>query len=500
MNLLIQKLTARRLLLSSIIVFLLSLLVGMGIVMHSELIAQKREKERASQVAASQTGKLRHVIENLLYTSRTVETLLTEGNGNIENFDQIMEDVLDNYPIKNISLAPDGIITQTYPYKGNEAAIGHNLLEDPKRAVESKEAMDSGKLTLSGPYDLRQGGFGAVGRLPIFLTNESGDTYFWGFVCVTLEFPKALKEAQMQSLVNQGYTYELWRIQPDTKQKQVFMKSDKKQNGVSVDESFALVNAVWTLSLAPEKGWMNIELFCFKIALAFFFSVLISLLYKNIVKLAVSHNDLDKSIRQQAANYEQLNQLNRELRDFRHDIKNHMLSLSILLRKEDISGASDYITSISETLASTARMINTENYVFDALLAEKTAAARKKNIQVESEIFIGKQLKIKNTDWSILFGNILDNAIESCEKLIDRPSKINIYVQYKKNVLHVRIENTAPEKPLNNEWHFKTTKNDPANHGIGLKQIQAIVRNYGGVLETNYDNGNFALSFMLIDV
>lgn len=113
---------------------------------------------------------------------------------------------------------------------------------------------------------------------------------------------------------------------------------------------------------------------------------------------ARNRSELNLSLRQQDSNYRDMNQLNEELRFFRHDIKNHMLSLSSLLEKEDISQAKSYIEALSDTLAATAKIVNTENYIFDAILAEKTEKAKARHIQVENEVLIGKQLNIKNSE------------------------------------------------------------------------------------------------------
>lgn len=484
----------------TLFVFILALIIAFTAVGISELYYEKNEKIRTDQIANSQVEKLQHVINGLLFTTRTVEALLQEGNGTIEKFDWIMEVVLKGYDVRNISLAPDGIVTQTYPYEGNESAIGHNLLEDPARSIEAQAAKDSRQLTLAGPYILRQGGFGAIGRLPIYLEKDNESEAFWGFVCVTLEFPQSLKNAQLDSLEKQKYSYELWRIQPDNLEKQIITRSNTALCGTPCQKSFSLPNSTWYLSLTPVGGWLNLPLLLIKSAIALIFAFLIALLYKNILELARNRNELDISIQQQAVNYKQMNQLNDELRVFHHDVKNHMLSLSSLLKKENITQAQEYIASISDTLNAATKIVNTENYIFDALLAAKIDKAREKNIQVESEVFINKQLRVSNTHWSILFGNALDNAIEACELVTTTPPMIRILIKYKGNILQVKISNTTDQKPFSSGGLFKTTKKDYLNHGIGLKNIRTVVKSYGGTLETRCEDGIFDLSFVLFDV
>lgn len=484
----------------SVLAFLLIFMLSLGIAGWSMLNLFLRERERARQIVSGQADKIQYVMENQLYTTHTVEALLKQGNGKIDNFEQLMAELFEEHSIKNISLIPEGTVTQIYPLEGNEAAMGHNLFTDPERKTEAIAARDSKKLTLSGPFPLKQGGYGVVGRLPIYMAEGHNAETFWGFVGIVLNFPEALNSAQMQHLETQGYTYELWRIHPDTGKRQIIMQSQEPLTQNPQEESFPLPNSTWTLSLAPKDGWLNNYVLFFRCSISLIISVLASLLYKNILELARNRNELDISIHQQASNYQELNQLNEELRIFRHDIKNHMLSLSSLLEKEDISQAKLYMASLSDTLSATHKIVNTENYIFDAILAEKTEIASSKHILVEREVLIGKQLHINNSDWSILFGNALDNAIEACEKVTASPAKITIFIQYTGNILQTRISNTVVEKPLMSQKQLLTTKSDPKNHGLGLKNIQTVVRKYNGVLETSYEDGIFTLSFLLFDV
>lgn len=480
-------------------VLIAAFILALGIVGFFIKSDADRNKERADQLASLQAGKLQHVIDNLLFITNTVDAFLKEGNGTIEHFDWIMMNIMKDYPIKNIALAPNGIIAQIYPYEGNEAAMGHNLLTDPQRSAEAKLAKDTGKLTISGPFELRQGGVGAIGRLPVYLENKENHKYFWGFICVTLEFPEALKSAQLDSLEQQGYAYELWRVKPDSGERQVFMRSVKQLEASPREASVTVPNSVWMLSLAPVNGWIDFSRLVFGIILALVFSLLAALLYKNVLELAWNRNELDGSIRQQADNYRRLNQLNEELHRFKHDSKNHLLSLSHLLAHKDIEKAQEYLASISVALNGAGSIINTENYVFDALISQKTEEARRKGIQVESEIIIDKQLGITNTDWSILFGNALDNAIEACVK-VKGESRIHLMVRHNGNMLQVRIANTAAQRPEEGGRYFKTTKIKEDGHGFGLSNVEAAVKRYHGVLETGFEEGMFTLSFLLFDV
>jgi PAS domain S-box-containing protein len=94
--------------------------------------------------------------------------------------------------IRNFSLAPGGVQRYVYPFRGNEAALGHDLLSDPRPGVgaDVRRAVETRKMALSGPYELRQGGLGLVARKALFV-----DRAFWGLATMAIDIPPLFREA-----------------------------------------------------------------------------------------------------------------------------------------------------------------------------------------------------------------------------------------------------------------------------------------------------------------
>ena len=199
-----------------------------------------------------------------------------------------------------LQLAPGGIVTYVVPLAGNEKAIGHNLVKDPLRDREAILARDSGKLTLAGPFNLVQGGFGAVGRLLVYLENGKDKPLFWGFTSVLLRFSLVLRGVRLEELTAQGLSYELSRIQSNSGQKQVISAS----GGDLIDpvtQSFDLPNGVWALSIAPTKGWADPFDLQFKAELALLFSLLLGYMAKLLVELRLHKQHLEVMVQQRTA-------------------------------------------------------------------------------------------------------------------------------------------------------------------------------------------------------
>ena len=245
-------------------------------------IEQNRLDERRRQADAVIERHLRTLdqsIHQALSATYAIAALVRQGRGKVTDFEGTAGQMLGLYPgVGALQLAPDGIIKQSVPLAGNEKAIGHNLLDDPSRNKEAFLARDTGKLTLAGPFKLLQGGFGAVGRLPIFLPNGTERQKFWGFTSVLIRFPAVLDAAGLHKLHDSGYHYVLWRKHPDTGERQIIANSGPDVLDDAIHEQLAVPNGIWTLSAAPVDGWLNKSARYFNLAVG----TLISLLFAAI--------------------------------------------------------------------------------------------------------------------------------------------------------------------------------------------------------------------------
>lgn len=241
-------------------------------------VEQNRLGERRSQARTVVERHLRTLDQSIhqgLSATYAMAALVKQGGGNLSDFEGTASQMLALYPgVGAIQLAPGGVIRQSAPLAGNERAIGHELLKDPNRNKEAFLARDTGKLTLAGPFDLVQGGLGAVGRLPIFLPGQSGKDEFWGFTTVLIRFPEVLNAAGLNKLHDSGYHYVLWRIHPDTGKRQIIARSGPEEIKDAIKDQLSVPNGVWTLSAAPIDGWLNRETRYFNIAVGLLISLL----------------------------------------------------------------------------------------------------------------------------------------------------------------------------------------------------------------------------------
>jgi sensor domain CHASE-containing protein len=260
----------------AIALFLYAVLAA-GVIWHSEKSRIEYERARVANLTRERAQAITSHIEQALSATHAMASLVRLGKGEVPEFESMAGVLRTFYPgISAVQLAPDGIIRSVAPRAGNEKAIGHNLLADPKRDKEAIRARETGKLTLAGPFELLQGGLGAAGRLPVYLNDENGNAKFWGFVIVLLRFPNTLEPARLSLLTEAGYDYEVWRMHPDTGRKHVIAASTTTPLIEPVELPVQVPNGTWTLSVAPKKGWIDRSSLAFKIALSLFILMLLA--------------------------------------------------------------------------------------------------------------------------------------------------------------------------------------------------------------------------------
>jgi signal transduction histidine kinase/ActR/RegA family two-component response regulator len=285
---------------AAVIVFLLAAVCSAMLIWRLELSRLHDKRAEASVIARDYAHSLVNNIERALSATYPLAALIRHENGSVPpDFEAFADQMLRLYPgINALALAPRGIVQKMVPLAGNEEAIGHDLLKDPARSKEAFIARDTGKLTLAGPFDLKQGGVGVAGRLPVFL-GDGRVRPFWGFAIVLIRFPDVL--ANLPKLADRGYYHELWRRHPDTGKKQTIDKSSHSTLLNPVEYSLELPNGVWSLSISPVKGGWGAPL---QLSLKVILGLLFSLLLAYIARLLVALKDHEQEIGQHAAELE----------------------------------------------------------------------------------------------------------------------------------------------------------------------------------------------------
>ncbi|MCL2763903.1 MAG: histidine kinase [Treponema sp.] len=276
----------------TIISFLLTLFVCSLAIIFSIQNKMNIETLQMERLILESSYRLHEEISKKLYKTKALAALVIQGNGVVNNFQQIAAVITSDEPaIANVLLAPGGIVTDVYPREESKAVIGLDFFNDTYAGnKEAILARDTGELVMAGPFIVLQGFLGLVGRYPVYTEKNN----FWGLVSVTLKFPDALENTGISMLEHHGFSYDLWRINPDTGEQQIIASGNRHSNAnVSYVERLVTIhNANWYFRIFPLRSWYEHPETWFLIFAGLSISILISFLFQNNLELRKVKNDL----------------------------------------------------------------------------------------------------------------------------------------------------------------------------------------------------------------
>ena len=194
--------------------------------------------------------KLESYIQKVDFLKKTIESGIELDDAYFQSIASRLYG--DDPAVKTIELAPNGIIQNVYPFKENQKAIGMNMLAEHERKEAATLAKDTRKYTLEGPYDLKQGGKGALLYDPIYVNEE-----FWGFSILVIDWDAFLDEIHLSDLKKASYDFVIWKKDRSTKEKIVIAQSSKNIDSNTLLIKCKLPNNKWNFEIVPKQGWIN---------------------------------------------------------------------------------------------------------------------------------------------------------------------------------------------------------------------------------------------------
>lgn len=233
-------------LLAAIGVFIAALLLTQSLTYQQYLINKKAEQEIVSAELGAVQNKLTTALSNSLGATKTLAFIVTKY-GIPEDFEAVAQTILDTNPyIDALQITQQGTITHVHPLKDHEVTLGYNILEDPKTREEAERAIARRSLYFAGPFNLKQGGSGIVGRLPMFK-----DDAFNGFAVVIIRLSTLLQAAGLTK-GTEGFQYQFSKVNPGTGEEDFFLESGLTSASPGV-LSASIPDGDWKIYVAPEN-------------------------------------------------------------------------------------------------------------------------------------------------------------------------------------------------------------------------------------------------------
>lgn len=192
---------------------------------------------------------------------------------------------------------------------------------------------------------------------------------------------------------------------------------------------------------------------------------------------------LNKQIKNQYNHYIELEKYYSEIFRIKHDINNHNNIISVLLQNGEYNKLKNYMDKYNKNIINLENeVLICKNKIIDAICLSKRSICKEKGINIKFDIKVSEVINIDDLDLCIIYGNILDNAIEACNRIADQNKEkfIDIKSNIVKGYLTIKIVNSKDGVSIKRNDKFITLKKDKKNHGIGLYSVQKSVDKYNG--------------------
>ncbi|GIM31057.1 sensor histidine kinase [Paraclostridium bifermentans] len=229
-------------------------------------------------------------------------------------------------------------------------------------------------------------------------------------------------------------------------------------------------------------------------------SIVLILLFRQILKenKLKSQNELmQNKLDMQYKYYLNIQESHMKVKKLYHDINNHICCIDNL--KNNSSEIDEYISNLNDEIKEFKCIYNTGNMILDIIINEKSKVCTNKGINFTCDINFSKVNFIKPIDVSSIFDNILDNAIEACDKISNE--KIDKYIRIKGTIIKsffiIKCENSKVNSVKIYKDILLTDKIDKFMHGIGIQSVKSSLEKYNGEILFEDEKNKFMINIYI---
>ena len=507
-----------------LIAFLTALIVGVFLLHNLE----KDEKTTGKYMAQITEKRVRARLDQYSMLSALLGNYISAGENLDENtFSELAEKIPnEDGVIKAFELAPEGIVTDIYPKQGNEGAFGLDMLQEHERKKDAILARDSGKYTIGGPYQLKQGGTGALLFNPVYQDNNSEQGEFWGFVILVIDWERFIGEINLDYLSDADFCYRIWTYDRGSRDKIILAESQDNMPDNILTVECAVPNNTWYFDIIPSEGWSPRSYWIMCIVISYVFSLLIATVFYLTSSKKHRERQYEAELEKSAEQAKNANEAKtRFLFNMSHDIRtpmNAIVGFSGLLEKnlQDERKAKEYLEKIQSSSNLLLRIINQVLEMariesgtavlqlkaedMDALFHRVNTVfeedVRKKNLQYHAVLDVRHHYVVcDQTKLQEIMLNIISNAIkytpeghsiyvEVHEAVSENPSKIRYIFSCEDTGIGMS-EEYLPHIYEEFSREHSTTENKVPGTGLGLPIIKSMIELMGGSIQVESRQG-----------
>lgn len=265
--------------------------------------------------------------------------------------------------------------------------------------------------------------------------------------------------------------------------------------------AFTVLNCCFVILLSLEAGSEKSLLMCASIVISIVLTDYFMLYMMERFNYLVQKQYEDAMYREEMhykdIYYEEAEKQNKEVQKLKHDMKHKLHELYHLVENSDGQELSEKIGAMCKEFEQIDEKQYSDNPIVDSVLRIKFGRAKARGIKVETSIRIPKQMQLDHGDIGVLYGNLVDNAVEACSKVPEGQRFVKIENKYQSGILLLIITNSKTGKKNKS---LKTTKKDNIRHGHGVQSVRKVIEKYNGTVSFTDKGDIFEVSAMLYGI
>jgi sensor domain CHASE-containing protein len=494
--------------------FLFTFALCLSLVMVMVFNRNRVERLNMEQLISEKGANIQYTMLRLLLRTETISAYIQHENGEVESIAWLASMLVDDPAIRNMLIAPGGVVSDVYPLAGNERVIGLDFFSPGAGNREALAAKETGRLVLGGPFEGVQGGMLLVGRLPVFVGGD-----FWGIVSVTLDYPQALDGAGLSDLYGMGFDYEIWRTNPDTGERQTIAGRAFDGNVRFIEKAIPIVNAEWHFRISTVRFWYMFPETWAAVLISLCLSLLVAAViqnYQDLKRLRFLHDQSTlenhmAAMKVLVASLELQNDTTREHKKkasmIHHDLRHVAQMVLSCLDDGDTETAKKLVEGVDADISKAERLQTvremTGNRLLDAVICHYINIGRMQGTEVDVQMQRITEIGADITELAVTLSNALENAVNACIKIEEgKPRKVTAVGIYHGTQYFIEIANTTARLiPLDPRTGLPLklpgNTEGAGSSGFGTQSIQYFVRKYNAQINYEYKDGWLFLRLLI---
>ena len=489
---------------------------------------RKNEQAAATYTAQNTVRGIQSQLDEYVTCSNVLENVILAGYELNEEGFSALASMLPNEEgvVKAFELAPKGVVAEIYPMEENAEAIGLDLLTAHKRATDAKLAKESMEYTIAGPFELRQGGTGALLFNPVYQMNTAEQREFWGFIVLVIDWDKFVAKMGLDRLSEADYCYRIWKEDSVTGEPNVLVQCPHTFPKDRLTVDCTLPNDRWYFDIIPSDGWIPISYWISDVVICYALSLLIAALFYLFFMKRYHEQQYAEKLQLSAAEAQEASEAKtRFLFNMSHDIRtpmNAIMGFTELLNRnlDDQEKARGYLRKIQNASSLLLTIINQVlemariesgtvtlkleaadlSALFHSVNTVFEADIQKKNIQYSEDAHVPHKFAYcDKTKLEEIYLNIVSNAIKYTPdghairvEIHELPSEDKKKAYYRFTCEDSGIGMSADYLPhIFDEFsrEHTTTENKVVGTGLGLPIVKSLIEQMGGTIQVESTQG-----------